>query len=66
MCSPSSNERGASLGIIFRGRTSPKTKDTCIYCDIVAGKGQEGRWKARAGQYHELLREEIDGCLGSL
>lgn len=59
-CSPSSDKRGASLGVLFRGRIpSSKTEDACIHCNIVNGKGQEVRWKARAGQYHEFLREEI-------
>lgn len=62
ICSPSSDKRGASLGILFGGRTSSsKTEDTCIHCNIVNGKGQEVRWKARAGQYHELFWEEING-----
>lgn len=56
----SSHKRGASLGVLFRGRTSSKTEYACIHCDIVNGEGQEVRWKAWAGQYHELLREKIN------
>ena len=60
-CSHSSDEGGASLGILFRGRTSSETEDACVHCNIVNGEGQEIRWEARARQYHEFFREEING-----
>lgn len=59
-----SDKRGTSLGVFFRGRTFSGKKDACIYCSIFNGKAQKVGWQARAGQYHELLWEEIRGKTG--
>ena len=64
--SPHSNRRGASLGIFFRGRYNPEIEDAYVHCGTIACEGQEKWWKARAGQYHELLREEMKRKVGTL